>query len=209
MRAADRGHRPGKAPAVDVEHRQRPQIDGIAVEAMVDDLAQGVEVGSAMVIQRTLRLAGRPGRVVQRDRLELVVRPAKSGRRRRRAEAALRRSASPTRSPPSAYTSSISITSGRDFRFARASLATWLNCRSTRNAFALGMLEDEGNGSGIEARVECIQHCPDIGTPKCASSIAGVFGRENCHASAPCRRRFASTPKPAACNADHARARCI
>ena len=41
--AAGGGDRPRKAPAVAVEQRQRPQEDGVALELVGDDLAQGVE----------------------------------------------------------------------------------------------------------------------------------------------------------------------
>ena len=38
----DRGHRPGEAPAVAVEHRQRPQIDGVGGHAPGQGVADGV-----------------------------------------------------------------------------------------------------------------------------------------------------------------------
>ena len=75
MGAADCRHAPCKAPAVDVEHRQRPEIDGIAGELVVDDLAQRVQIAAAMMVERALGIACRARRIVQRDRIELVVGP--------------------------------------------------------------------------------------------------------------------------------------
>src|SRR5207249_2973095 len=48
--AADRGHAPGGAPAVAVEHRQGPQVDRVGTVPRVDDLGEGVEVGAAVVV---------------------------------------------------------------------------------------------------------------------------------------------------------------
>ncbi len=70
--AGVRRHRPREAPAVAVEHRQRPQVHGVARHAPVDDVRQRVQVGAAMVIDDALRIAGGAGRVVERDRIPLV-----------------------------------------------------------------------------------------------------------------------------------------
>src|SRR5205823_7130517 len=53
-----RSHGPCKAPAVTVEHGQRPEVDTIAVHARLNDLAKGVEVGSAIGIHYAFRIAG-------------------------------------------------------------------------------------------------------------------------------------------------------
>ena len=60
MGAADGGHRPGERPAVTVEHRQGPQIDRALVEACGERHRHGVQEGAAMVVDDTLRIAGRP-----------------------------------------------------------------------------------------------------------------------------------------------------
>ena len=49
VRAADRGDRPRRAPAVAVEHRQRPQVDAVRRVRRVHDLAEGVQVRAAVV----------------------------------------------------------------------------------------------------------------------------------------------------------------
>ena len=73
VRGADRGDRPRCAPSVAVEHRQRPQVDALRVQPLVDDLAQRVEVRAAVGVHHALGRAGRPRGVVDRDQALLVV----------------------------------------------------------------------------------------------------------------------------------------
>ena len=79
----DRGDGPGEAPAVAVEHRQRPQIHRLSGQAGVDDLAERVQVGAAVGVLHPLGPAGGAGGVVDRDRLLLVLQPARRPLRRR------------------------------------------------------------------------------------------------------------------------------
>jgi len=53
-------HGPHKAPAVAVEHRQRPQIDGVRRHAPTDDVAHRIEIGAAVMIDDALRITGGP-----------------------------------------------------------------------------------------------------------------------------------------------------
>ena len=76
VRAADGRDGPGEAPAVAVEHRERPQVDGPSGEAVVEDVAEGVEVGAAVRAHDALRPAGGARGVVDRDQRVLVVRRA-------------------------------------------------------------------------------------------------------------------------------------
>jgi hypothetical protein len=74
-------HGPRKAPTVAVEHRQRPQVGGVRRHAPRDDVAGGVQVGAAMVVDHTLGIAGRAGRVVQSDGIPFVAgQPPRIGR---------------------------------------------------------------------------------------------------------------------------------
>ena len=73
MRSADDGERPRKAPAVAVEHRQRPQIDGMLLHRRRDDVALGEQVGAAMMIDDALGISGRARGVVERDGVPLVL----------------------------------------------------------------------------------------------------------------------------------------
>ena len=72
VRACVRGHRPRKAPAVAMEHRQRPQINGMARHAPVDDVRERIQVRAAVMVDDALRIAGRARRVVERDRVPFV-----------------------------------------------------------------------------------------------------------------------------------------
>ena len=69
---ADGRDRPGGAPAVAVEHRQRPQVAGSEHVTGVDDLPQRIQVGAAVVVHDTLGPARRARGVVDRDRRAFV-----------------------------------------------------------------------------------------------------------------------------------------
>ena len=113
MRRARSSHAPREAPAVAVEHRQRPEEGAVAVEPRFQRHRQRLQVGAAVVVHDALRLAGGAARVVDRDQPALVGhRPlvrsgrwragARTGRRAaRRAPAASRR---PTRAAMSRAT---------------------------------------------------------------------------------------------------------
>ena len=66
------GQRPGKAPAVAVEHRQGPQIDRRFAHVPFEDVAKRQEVGAAVVIEHTLGASRRAGGVVEGDRIPFV-----------------------------------------------------------------------------------------------------------------------------------------
>ena len=72
MRAAHRDHRPREAPAVAVEHRQRPQIDRLRRQRPRHDVADRFQERAAVVIDHALRIAGGARGVVERDRAALV-----------------------------------------------------------------------------------------------------------------------------------------
>ena len=76
VRPRVRRHRPGKAPAVAVEHRQRPEIHRMVRHAPDEDVAHTIKVSAAVVIHHALRVAGGTGGVVERDRFPFVGRPA-------------------------------------------------------------------------------------------------------------------------------------
>src|SRR3546814_16494051 len=63
---------PGEAPAVAVEHRQRPEIDRVHLHAPDQAVAESVQVGAAVVVDDAYRVAGGPAGVVQGDRVPLV-----------------------------------------------------------------------------------------------------------------------------------------
>ena len=79
----DRGDRPREAPAVAVEHRQRPQVGRVVAQAGHDHLVQRVQVRAAVGVLHPLGPPGGPGGVVDRDRLFLMLQPARRPHRRR------------------------------------------------------------------------------------------------------------------------------
>ena len=74
MGAAHRGERIDTAPAVAVEHRQRPQLDIVVANAEVDDHVVGVEIAIAVRQHHALGPRGGAGGVVDRDDVVLVER---------------------------------------------------------------------------------------------------------------------------------------
>ena len=77
--AGERGDAPGEAPAVAVEHGERPEIAALERHPRLDRLAQGVQVGAPVMDHDALRAPRRPRGVVDRDRLVLVVQPGLAG----------------------------------------------------------------------------------------------------------------------------------
>ena len=71
--AADGGHGPSRAPAVAMEHRERPQVDRVGAVLGVQDLPEAVQVGAPVGVDDALGLPGGPRRVVDRDRGQLVL----------------------------------------------------------------------------------------------------------------------------------------
>ncbi|GCC47293.1 hypothetical protein chiPu_0031783, partial [Chiloscyllium punctatum] len=70
--AGGRRDRPGEAPAVAMKHRQRPEIDRMLAEIAGEDVADGIEIGAAVMGHHALRIAGRARRIAQRDRIPFV-----------------------------------------------------------------------------------------------------------------------------------------
>ena len=65
---------PWKAPAVAMKHRQRPQIDRMLAEVAGQDVADGVEIGAAVVGNDALGIAGGSGSIAERDGVPFVLR---------------------------------------------------------------------------------------------------------------------------------------
>ena len=72
VRPADRGHGPRERPAVRMEHRQRPQVAGLARHRPVDEGADDVHVRVAVRDHHALRARGRAAGVVDGQRVALV-----------------------------------------------------------------------------------------------------------------------------------------
>ncbi len=74
MGAGDDRERPRKAPAVAVEHRQRPQIDRVLAHGAGDDIGQRQQISAAMMIDHAFGVAGCARRIIERDRIPFVLR---------------------------------------------------------------------------------------------------------------------------------------
>ena len=81
MRAGHHRQRPGEAPAVAMEHRQRPQIDRVLAHAGGEGVGVAHQRRAAMMIDDALGIAGRAARIVERDGVPFVGRhlPGKVG----------------------------------------------------------------------------------------------------------------------------------
>ena len=81
MGAADGGQRPGKAPAVAMEHRQRPEIDRMRCYSGCQRVGETHQRSAAVRVNDALRVARGAGRVIQRNRIPFIgrVRPIEGG----------------------------------------------------------------------------------------------------------------------------------
>ena len=137
------------------------------------DVADGVQVGAAIVIDHALGIAGGAGRVVQRDGVPLVGRrlPVERGgaaarRLRNRSRRAGRRARRPGRAPRSRpvreFGAARCASSAYSVSMMRARASPWPSMNSTL---------------GVSSRVfSVLSTAPSMGTPKCASTMAGMFG---------------------------------
>ena len=164
VRRADGGHRPGEAPAVAVEHRQRPEVDRARVEPRVVRLGERVQVRAAVRVHHALRPAGRAARVVDRDRVVLRLEPVLGLAVRRAGEELLVVAASPqTRTRSTAAPSGTRCASDG----------------STTSEPRARVLEDVADLVRHQPRVDRDQHArPATGTPKCASSSSVAVRRQ-------------------------------
>src|SRR5437588_7277812 len=76
MALSDGRVRPRETPAVAVEHREGPQVHAAVGEARLDHLAESVQICPTVGVDHSLRSAGGPRGVVDRDGLLLLFQPA-------------------------------------------------------------------------------------------------------------------------------------
>ncbi|MPL88378.1 hypothetical protein SDC9_34398 [bioreactor metagenome] len=152
------GDGPGEAPAVAMEHRQRPQVDRPVPHVPRHDIRQRIQMRAAVVIDHALRVAGGARGVVQRDRVPFVIGadPAEIGVAlgeqfliadladlARRAEGRV------------GDVDHQQVARPRDVHGAVDDLGEF---RVDEDHLAFGMAEDEGHGFGIETGVDRVQH---------------------------------------------------
>ena len=74
MRAGQERERPREAPAVAMEHRQRPEIDGAFAHAAGEDVGVAHQRRAAVMAHDAFGIAGGARRVIERDRVPFVAR---------------------------------------------------------------------------------------------------------------------------------------
>ena len=179
MRAGLHGERPREAPAIAVEHRQRPQIDGVPAHAGMDRVGIGHQGRAAMVVDDAFRVACRARRVVERDRVPFVVRhrPFEVGIARRD-EILIVDRADPLAFRVGRILGVVQVVIVDDQRLHLCQRERLLgDARELAvddQHFRFGMVELKGDDRSVEPRVEAeCSTALTIGTPKWASSIAG------------------------------------
>ena len=66
------GHGPREAPAVAVEHRQRPQVHGMLRHAPGHDVANRIQIGAPVMVDHALGVAGGARGVVERNGVPFI-----------------------------------------------------------------------------------------------------------------------------------------
>ena len=163
MGAADRGHRPGVAPAVAVEHRQGPEVDRARRQRPHHDVADRFEEGPPVMVDDALRVTGGPRGVVERDRRALI------GRRRPREVVGARGQERFVLdlAEPVAWALVERVVDLDDQRLS----AKLLEGGSDRGGelpvgqqdLGFTVLEDVGDRARVEPRVDRVEHGPDHG----------------------------------------------
>ena len=74
-------HRPGETPAVAVEQRQRPKINGIRPEPVLEHLAQRVQISAPMRVHHAFGSAGGSAGVIDRNHSIFVINRRRIGER--------------------------------------------------------------------------------------------------------------------------------
>ena len=190
--AGGRRERPGKAPAVAMEHRQRPEIDRMLAEIAGEDIADGVEIGAAMMGDDALGIARRARRVAQRDRVPFV-----AGRDRREVRIALRDGGFIFDLADALAAFERGIVDVDHERLWPAHLRQRIGDHAGKfgidqNDFCAAMIELERNRGRIEADVERVEHAHPSSAPRsaprsspeCSAASPRRYRRRRC----PCRR---------------------
>ena len=72
VRASNRRDPPSVAPAVAVEHRQRPEIDGVVPHVPADQIAERIEIRASVMVDHPFGITGCSRGIVERDGVPLV-----------------------------------------------------------------------------------------------------------------------------------------
>ncbi len=179
MLRAERRHRPAIGPAIAVEQRQRPEIDAFRRQREGERRAKRVQIGAAMMVDDTFRVAGRAARIVDRDRVPFVLRQGEGAGRIALGEQRL-------------------IFDLAESGGAGAQIVDFNDARSFANPLdgglghfgesgineknpAFGMVERIGDGRGVEADVDGVQHRSGPGHAEMSLDHRRRIGRQDRH----------------------------
>ena len=73
MRRPDRGHTPGKTPAVTMKHGERPEVGRTAIDPHLEHGIERIQIRAAMCIEDALGIAGGTAGVINAERRILVL----------------------------------------------------------------------------------------------------------------------------------------
>ena len=163
MRAGDEAQRPGEAPAVAVEHRQRPQIYGMLAHAGRDGVGVAHQRRAAMVIDHAFGIAGRAARVVQRDRVPFVRGHGPGKLRVTVGDEGLVVEIAEAFALDATLQVAIVDEERRHVCLAERLFQNGRELRVADQDFGLGVVEHEGDGGRIEACVDGMEHGADHG----------------------------------------------
>ena len=172
---------PGEAPAVAVEHGQRPQVARVVSHAPCDDVGQGVQRRPPVVINDALGIARRPRGVVQRDGVPFVMghQPVEGG-------IALGQKLVISQPPDPLAAGKAGIDDVHDQQVGRMGDAdgAFHDLRELGiddQDLGLAMLEDEGDPLGIQPRVDRVQHRARHGHAEMRFEHLGDVGGDDRH----------------------------
>ena len=163
VRAGQQRHRPREAPAVAMEHRQRPQVARKMRHAPGRGVAHRVEIRAAVVGHHALGLAGRARGIGHGDRIPLILRTGEARQRRMPGQQRLVLLAAEARSGPRGggivhldhlrRPAMLGAQHGQRLLQHRGELAVG------DQHVGLAMLHLPGEQPGVEPRVERVQDC--------------------------------------------------
>ena len=202
---------PRKAPAVAVEHGQRPQVHRVLGHVPFEDVGDGVHRRAAVVIDHALGVAGGAAGVVQRDGIPFVggQLPFEGRRRRRPGSPRSRCCRCARRRPCTARPRRRSPAAGRcSLRSAIAFFMTPANSGSTITALASPWSSMKAMVSGVQAGVQRVEYRARHGNAEMRLHHRRRVGQHHGHRVALADAAVAPARWPAGGSARRPRPRC-
>ena len=161
-------HRPGKAPAIAMEHGQRPEVDRVLGHVPLQHIADGIGGRAPVVVHHALGVTRGARGVVQGDGIPLIGRQAPG-----KCRVARRHECLVIGAAQAVHCGTIQGVLHLDHlqRRARSAQGQRLGHGAGElgiddDGFGLAVIEHEGNGLGIQTRIERVEHCTRHGHAK-------------------------------------------